>query len=366
MDKIIVSAPGRVNLIGEHTDYNDGFVLPIAIDRYIRISARKRDDDRMILYSKVFNQTYEGNIRKIEKSSLHWANYCLGVAFELQKQENNFFGVEAEIDGDIPIGAGLSSSAAIEVASLIMFLKLGGFNVEPVRGVKICQKAENEFVGMKCGIMDQFVSAFGKKGCALFLDCRSLAYKHIQIPNDFCFAVIDSKIKRQLVNSEYNRRRQDCEQGVYILQSAGLKIRSLRDVNFNRLLHYKKNFPEDTYLRCEHVVKEIERTILAEELLRKADMMGFGNLMYESHMSLRNLYEVSCNEIDVLVDITKQFQGVYGSRMTGAGFGGCTVTLIKRERFDSFAQYIKEGYLKRANINCDVYRFEPSEGAYGI
>ncbi len=363
MSEINVAAPGRVNLIGEHTDYNDGFVLPVAIDRYIRIRAKKRSDRKIILHSKLFDQTYEGSIEKIEKSQFHWANYILGVSFELQKQGETLSGIEAEIDGNIPIGSGLSSSAAMEVAGLMMWMKLNGFDVVPIRGIRLCQRAENEFVGTRCGIMDQFASALGKKKNALFLDCRSLKYKYVPVPDGFCFAVVDSKVKRQLVDSEYNRRRADCEQGVRMLNAGGLKIKALRDITPDVLLRYRKKFLGNIWSRCEHVVREIERTVKAAEFLKKNDVVGFGKLMYESHTSLRDLYSVSCKELDILVRLAKNFPGVYGSRMTGAGFGGCTVTLLKRERFDGFSKYIKEDYFKKTSINCDTYRFEPSKGA---
>ncbi|MEK7398776.1 MAG: galactokinase [Candidatus Poribacteria bacterium] len=362
---ILVRAPGRVNLIGEHTDYNDGFVFPVAIDRDIMIASRRRDDLIVRLYSLDFDQSVEfslGDIKYDEEQK--WSNYPRGVAFFLQESEYKISGLDAVITGNVPLGAGLSSSAAMEVAMATTFEKINGLTIEPAEMALLCQKAENKFVGMNCGIMDQFISRMGKKDHALLLDCRSLEYDLIPLNlENIKIVVCDTGKKRGLVDSEYNKRRAECERGVKILEKFLPGISALRDVEFSDLIKYSGHIPEITEKRCRYVIKENIRVLESVEAIEEFDLLKFGDLMNESHIGLRDEYEVSCPELDAMVEIAWKIDGVIGSRMTGAGFGGCTVSVVVEDSLQELIDKVNEEYPKRTGLQPEIYICTAEDGA---
>ncbi|RKX99340.1 galactokinase, partial [Candidatus Poribacteria bacterium] len=305
--RIISRAPGRVNLIGEHTDYNDGFVLPIAIDRSVKVAASPRDDSKVVIKSLDFDETVEFDLEAIERDEEHpWSNYPRGVAHVLIEAGHRLVGMNAVVTGDVPIGAGLSSSAAIELAFAMAFAALSSIDIPRKELALLCQKAENGFVGVSCGIMDQFISAMGRKGCAMFLDCRSLEFELVPLDlTDHVFVVCDTKVKRELSGSEYNKRRAECEKGVELLKRHLPGIKALRDVTPEDFDRYSNELPETIRKRCRHVILENERVVRAVEALKSGDLKEFGELMNESHESLRVDYEVSCEELDLMVGIAR-------------------------------------------------------------
>ena len=382
----IASAPGRVNLIGEHTDYNDGYVFPAAIDRYIHIVGSKRNDRQVHLHALDIDETCQFNLDAETYTYLPvWSNYLRGVAHLLQDLVlkdlgQTLNGMSALITGDVPIGAGLSSSAALEVASLLSFLSVCGLAVvdtitDSDHGVELidipatelaalCQRAENEYAGVNCGIMDPTISLLGKTDHALFLDCRSLAYRHVPIPlKGFKLVICNTNVKRELASSEYNKRRAECEKGVEILQKWRPDISSLRDVTLEDLKKYEAELPHITQKRCRYVVEENVRVENAVSALTKGDLNTFGHLMNGSHVGLRDEYEVSCHELDAMTEIAQHTDGVIGARMTGAGFGGCTVNLVKKASVDPFSERIMREYPKRTKIDPDIYVCNIGDGA---
>ena len=364
MSPKIFRAPGRVNLIGEHTDYNDGFVMPAAIGFYTWIAVSERDDRNLRINSKQFNETVELSLDALEgPPRRHWSDFIRGVAAVLQGNGNSLSGANLVIDGQVPMGAGLSSSASLEVATAIALLSVSHASVPPLDLVKFCQRAEHEYVGTRCGIMDQFIAVFGRSAHALMLDCRSLAYEALPLPVDVRLVITNSMVKHELAAGEYNRRRADCEEGVRILQKGFPRIRALRDVSLSDLERNRKELPERIYRRCRHVVSENTRVLEAAEALRTGNLLRFGQLMNESHRSLRDDYEVSCRELDLLVELATACDGVYGSRMTGGGFGGCTISLVRAESASAFQACIAEGYKKQTGIMPDVYVCSATQGA---
>jgi galactokinase len=362
-------APGRVNLIGEHTDYNDGFVLPVAIDRDIRIAARPRADRQVRLYSANFDQLSSFSLDSIEPDpAASWSNYPRGVAKYLQDAGYRPTGLDAAIEGDVPVGAGLSSSASLEVATATAFAELGGIDLPSVQKAVICQRAENRFVGVNCGIMDQFISALGRAGHALLVDCRSLGYELVPIAAaGMSVVVADTTIKRGLAGSEYNVRRAQCEDGVARLsQMLGRPLRALRDVSLAEVEEHAGGLPEVIARRVRHVVSENERTLAGVAALRAGDLVRFGQLMNESHRSLRDHYEVSCSELDALVDAAWQARGVFGARMTGAGFGGCTVALVESGLVQDYVEHVRAAYQASTGLMARFHVCQIVDGAGAI
>lgn len=353
-----VKAPGRINLIGEHTDYNNGFVLPVAIDRFIFMAGRKRNDKKIVIYSVNKDEKVETGLNELSlQNNSQWANYLLGVCSLLKKEaKNKLHGVEIFFTGDIPMEKGLSSSAALEVATCYLLCLLFNIKMDPVKMAKICQKAENEFVGMPCGIMDQFICLLGKEGKALLLDCLNLHYDYVPIgSSDVNIMIIDSGVKRKLTASAYKQRRNECETAVELLKKFIPKLNSLRDLSLGEFQEYKNILPEVLRKRVKHVVSENKRVNKSISFLKKGELKEFGKLMYESHVSLRDDYEVSCKELDVLVEIAKKCRGVIGSRMTGAGFGGSTVTLAETKSGEEIQNIIKQQYFQETGINPAIY-----------
>lgn len=357
-------APGRVNLIGEHTDYNDGFVLPVAIDRQVMLAARAREDQQVRLWSIQFEQGSQFSLEQITpESTAPWSNYLRGVALMLQQEGFVLRGMDVVIAGNVPIGSGLSSSAAIEVATAVAFRDLCALHIAPINLALLCQRAENEFVGMKCGIMDQSIATLGQGGHALLIDCRSLEYELVPLPSGVSVVVCDTMKRRGLVDSEYNTRRQECEQGVELLRQHLSEVKALRDVTTKDLKRYSRSLPPVVHNRCRHVVSENERVLQAVAALRTGDVAEFGRLMDLSHISLRDDYEVSCPELDAMVETARRAPGCLGARMTGAGFGGCTVNLVRSEVASEFAQEVAGRYRQAMGIMPEVYVCEASPGA---
>ena len=354
----LVAAPGRVNLIGEHTDYNDGYVLPAAIDRHVVIAAAPRTDRQVRLHAVDFQGSSEFSLDDIRfDQRQRWSNYPRGVAWALQQAGYALTGCELCITGDVPIGAGLSSSAAIEVATAYAFQLLGGLTLDGVKRALLCQKAENEFVGMRCGIMDQYIISLGKRGHALLIDCRSLEYRLVPVPAGCSLIICDTKKRRGLVDSEYNTRRQECEAG-----AKALGLRALRDITPEEFQARQGVLDAVTRKRCRHVVTEDQRVLDAVQALEAGDLAQFGRLMNASHLSLRDDYEVSCPELNAMVEAAQAQRGVLGARMTGAGFGGCTVNLVLNEAAEGFQHSVARTYTKATGLVPEIYVCTAEEG----
>ncbi len=360
----LARAPGRVNLIGEHTDYNDGFVLPMAIDRALWLAVRPRSDRQVVLHSLNFTETAAFSLDDIRPSAERsWNDYVRGVAWALEERGYQLRGMEGVIAGDVPIGAGLSSSAAIEVAAAQAFQLVSGFEWDGVTVALACQRAEGEFVGMQCGIMDQFIAALARQDHALMIDCRTLEYELVPLPAGVKIVVSDTMKSRELVGSEYNLRRQQCEEGVRLLSQHVPGIRALRDVSLEQFGQYEGLLPDVVRRRCRHIVNENERVLASVEALKQSHLAGFGRLMDASHISLRDDYEVSCRELDVITEIARALEGCLGSRMTGAGFGGCAVSLVRNEAVEGFKKRLEQEYQRETGLRSKVYVCTASQGA---
>ena len=383
----ITSAPGRVNLIGEHTDYNDGYVFPVAIDKYINIAARKQPDRRVTLYALDVDDSWEFSLdalNTIPPQAPTWSRYFIGVASLLRAAGREISGIEAVITGDVPIGAGLSSSAALSVAATLAFLTAGskpvgdGFRIPDDNKKKLaalCQRVEHEFVDVKCGIMDQTISLLGKENHALFLDCRSLEYEQVPLNlGQHAIAICNTKVQRELAASEYNKRRAECEKGVNILSRWIPGASSLRDIALTDFKKHEEELPALTQKRCRYVIEENARVLEAVSVLKGRNqsaseetdeaLIKFGNLMNASHNGLREDYEVSCKELDLLTDIARSITGVIGSRMTGAGFGGCTVSIVHQDALETFQTRVTTEYKAQTGIEPEIYFCNVSDGAH--
>ena len=359
----VVRAPGRVNLIGEHTDYNDGYVLPVAIDRSVLVAAAPRDDRQVVIHALDFGESVAFSLDDIEYDQVNpWSNYQRGVAYFLEERGIELPGLNAVVGGDVPIGSGLSSSAAVEVSMAYTWQVLAGFNLSRVELALLCQRAENEFVGINCGIMDQFISALGQRDHALLIDCRSLRHQPVPLPPEAAVVVADTMKRRGLVDSEYNTRRQECGEGVRILQRYLPQVQALRDVSTDQFVEYKEQLPEKVRRRCRHIIYENERVLKGVAALQADDLDAFGRLMNESHASLRDDYEVSCLELDIMAEAAWKVDGVYGSRMTGAGFGGCTVSLMAEEALDDFRGQVAATYEEATGTVPQIYVCRAEDG----
>ncbi len=366
----VARAPGRVNLLGEHVDYNDGFVLPAAIDRATYIAFAPSDSEWTTLWAADFDQkavftsqTLSAKKQADGASLPDWARYPAGMMWALSQAGLETPAMEAVFASDVPRGSGLSSSASVEMAFGVAWEQLGGWSLPPMELAKLGQRAENHYAGVNCGIMDQFASACGVENRLLSLDCRSLEWETLALPESVSIVVADTGVRRKLTGGEYNRRRAACEQAVRLLQSELPDIRSLRDVrlvDFNRLAD---TLPAEIEKRARHVVEEIERTQQAIPLLQAGDVAGFGKLMNACHASLRDLYEVSCPELDVMTAVAQSLPGCYGARLTGAGFGGCTVNLVARHQAEAFAKALAAGYQTKTGLPPEIYICQASAGA---
>ncbi len=362
-EPLVVKSPGRINLIGEHTDYNNGFVLPAAIDKAIYLAASIRDDDEIHLYAYNLDEDYQSNVQLLVKSGSNWPDYILGGLQQLQKAGYGIRGFNIVVGGDVPLGAGLSSSAAVECAALFAFNKLLHLNLSSLQMVQMAQKAENEFVGVNCGIMDQFASVFGKKDHLIQLDCRSLEYSYVPFAlTHLKIVLLDTNVKHSLASSAYNQRRQECEAGIALVQKHHPEVYSLRDATPDMLLTHVRPVDETLYRRCNFVVQEIIRLQAACLQLKEGNLQGFGEKMYHTHYGLSRDYEVSCNELDFLVDFAYRTGYVMGARMMGGGFGGCTINLVKAEKVDELVDAITPAYEKATGLTLKHYVVSIEDG----
>ncbi len=362
----VISAPGRINMIGEHTDYNDGFVLPAAIDKYVTLVGALRNDRLVKIYSQDLDDYTQFSLDMIKPDNEHpWVNYLAGVIYLFLTRGYVLRGMNLAFTGNIPIGTGLSSSAALEVATAYLLKSLHEIEISPIEIIKLCQRAENDFVGVKCGIMDQYISCLGRGGQALLIDCRTLEAKPVPLLNHQVGLVIaNTKVKHNLVESGYNQRKQECEEAVKLLSELiGERKRALRDVTIEEFAMYGHRLPELIGRRAKHVINENQRVLTGMTALTQGKFIEFGKLMIESHQSLRNLYQVSCSELDLMVDLACQVRGVYGSRMTGGGFGGCTVSLVQTEQVTEFVKFVGDGYVQRTGIKPEFYICSVVDGA---
>ena len=361
-------APGRVNLIGEHTDYNGGFVLPMAIDKETAVAAAPRRDRKVKVFTVNLEESAEFDLDVDKKrENGFWLNYIEGVARILEQKNVRLTGANLLVWSDVPTGAGLSSSAALETAVGLALSEISANPIDKILLAKIGQQTEHEYVGAKVGIMDQFVSAHARAKHALLLDCRSLKYEYVPLDTkDVAVVICDTNVKHDLASSEYNTRREECEQAVEILKEFLPKIKQLRDVSAVDLKNFAHHLPEKILCRAQHIVTENERTLKAAEALKENNLTEFGRLMWQSHESLKNDYEVSCRELDLMVEIAKDTEGVLGGRMTGGGFGGSTVNLVKRENLGRFKEKIRTEYQRLTEIKPTILVSEASEGANEI
>jgi galactokinase len=354
---VIAEAPGRVNLIGEHTDYNDGFVLPIAIDRTVVVAAAPREDRLLRAYSLDYDEMDEAEYCASRLPNGGWKNYVRGVAGEIARLHVSIAGVDLAIAGDVPVGAGLSSSAAVEVAVAGAIAAANGVEIEKREIALLAQRAENDFVGVQCGVMDQFAAALSTAGSALLIDCRSYKATPVPMADGVAVVVVSSGVARDLADTEYNRRRQECAEAADFLD-----VDSLRDVAEERLIDIESELEPTLFRRVRHVVTEDGRVLAAADALRRGDTTGLGHLLHRSHESLRDDFEVSTPELDRLVDIALGVDGVFGARLTGAGFGGCVVALVRPDVVGELAERIVSDYRTASGKAAEVWVCKASDG----
>jgi galactokinase len=360
----VFRAPGRVNIIGEHTDYNDGFVFPAAIDLFTWVAIAPRDDRRITVRTDNLQERVEFNLDSpAPLQARHWGSDVLGVARALEESGRRLRGASILIRGEVPIGAGVSSSASLEVAAGFALLANSGLSMDCRKLAQLCQRAENDYVGMRCGIMDQLSSSCSLQGCALLLDCRSLEFRALPLHDNIRLVICNTMVRRELSRSAYNKRREECEEGVRILATRIPGVRALRDVTIEQLELFRPALPETIYRRCRHVVTEDDRVLTAAEAIELNQLGALSKAMAESHRSLRDDFEVSCPELDLLVQLAESAPGVHGARMTGAGFGGCTINLVHSDFVVPFRASISAEYERRTGLKPDIYVCNAAEGA---
>jgi galactokinase len=365
--RAIFRAPGRVNLIGEHTDYNDGFVMPAAINFYAYSAIAGRADRMLSIHSEQFGETVELDLSQVAVPPRnHWSDYVRGVAAVLRNEGYPLTGANLLIDGRVPIGSGLSSSAAIEVATALALMTLGGVTIPLLEVARLCQRAENDYTGARCGIMDQFVSCFGRQGHALMLDCRLLEATYLQLPPTVRLVICNTMVRHELAAGEYNERRASCERAVKVIRKVLPNLRALRDLKLENLELHRSLLTAVDFRRCRHVIKENARVKCAAEALKCLNLIRVGELMYLSHESLDRDYEVSCEELNIMVELASKLNGVLGARMTGGGFGGCTVNLVQTEELSEFKEQIVSRYRARTGLTPLVYVCSAAEGAGAV
>jgi len=356
-------APGRVNLIGEHTDYNDGFVMPAALEFATLTAASQRPDRRLTVYSMIMDETREFDLdAPPQGASGDWSDYVIGVALTLEMSGRRLSGADLIIWSDVPLGAGLSSSAALEVSVAHALLSESGLEFDPIEVAQICQRAEDDFVGMRCGVMDQYISCCGVAGHALLIDCRSLSSRHVAIAPNLRLLIANSNVRHQHAGGEYNLRREACEEGVRLLSRLIGPITALRDVTPEQLEAKRRKLPELIYRRCRHIVTENARVLEAERALNAGDFVACGRAMNASHVSMQKDFEITCPEVDMLAGLAQTVKGVYGSRMTGGGFGGCVVSLVEASAVDKATQILTDGYRIATGLDTDIFVCAPSDG----
>jgi galactokinase len=358
-------APGRLELLGNHTDYNQGVVMGLAIDRFVCIAGKKKAGTEISIYSCEFNQTETFDLKNIAKNpEAKWANYPKGVIEQFQKNGYTLSGFDLAIKSTIPLGSGVSSSAALLVATALALQKLFSGKLQKLEIAMMCHKAEHDFVGANNGILDQYCSVFGKAGHALYIDCRSLEHETVPIlSSDLKIAVCQTNVKHSIVEGEYQSRRKQCEQAAEFFKKKKPGVSALRDVTSDDLKKWGKEMDPLVLKRARHIVEENERVLAGKELLKKGDLDGFGKLLFASHESSRNNFENSCSELDVMVNIAKSIKGVWGSRLSGGGFGGCTLAFVKSDRAEKLAQAVLEQYPAQTGKETDIFLCNVADGA---
>jgi len=359
----VYRAPGRVNLIGEHTDYNDGFVMPAAINFFTWLAISRRSDATINIRSRAFSEPVTIVLNGDLRPRHAWSDYVVGIIDQIRQSGKKLAGADILIQSEVPMGSGLSSSAAIEVAAGFSLLSTNQYAVDRTELALLCQRAENLFVGMRCGIMDQFISCNGTVDHALMLDCRSLDFRLLPLAPSSRMVICNTMVKHEHASGEYNKRRDECETGVLILREFIPGIRALRDVSTRQLEQYREKLPETIYRRCRHVVTENDRVQRAAKGLEQHDMKQFGTLMAQSHASLRDDYEVSSRELDSMVEIANRQPGILGARMTGGGFGGCTINLVEASHAETFRDNVAEEYKRATGLSPEIYISTAADGA---
>jgi len=364
--ELTIASPGRINLIGEHTDYNMGFVFPAAIDRRIEFRIRRNGSEQDCrVYSVEFDKLLSFKLSEVRPSQEEWENYILGVVHEIQKLGHMLHGFDCQLSSNLPIGAGVSSSAAMECGLAFALNSLFNLGLSKMEIILLSQRAEHNFVGTQCGIMDQFASVMGRSNQAILLDCRNI--KHEMIPlslEPYSLLLLNTNVSHSLASSEYNTRRSECEQGVKILSQSGMNVKSLRDVSQEDLVAHQKILPSVIYRRCLYVVRENQRVLRAANALKNKKLQYFGELLYLSHEGLQHEYEVSCKELDFLVDFSRKTPHVLGSRMMGGGFGGCTINLVHQDHLKSYIDEVSTAYKQEFGIDLDPILVRPSSGTF--
>lgn len=360
----LFTAPARVNLIGEHTDYTGGFVMPLAINFETAVVVSPRNDTQAVFYSVAFKEQVKKDLTSLTvPTTKHWSDYGMGVAWALQQEGIKLPGFDMSVTGDVPLGAGLSSSASIEVAVCMALLSLAGVSLPGEKIATLCQKAENDYALSPCGIMDQFVVANGLHEKALLLDCRSLEYYLLPLGTETRIVIANSMVKHSVAEGEYGDRRSEVEAGQAVLQKMNPMIKLLRDANLEDLREARSKMSEASFKRCRHIITENARVIEARSALAGGDMRRFGDLMFAAHASMRDDFEASCPEVDKLVDIAHTLSGCIGARITGGGFGGCTVNVVEADAANTFAAQLKQKYKDAVGIESNVYVCEAVDGA---
>ncbi len=362
--EVVIDSPGRINIIGEHTDYNNGFVLPTAIDKKIRFAFNMNGSSNICnVLSKDFNKSFTIDLEKVAKSEQQWENYILGVLFELQQLTEKLAGFDCVLESNIPIGSGISSSAALECGLAYGLNELFQLGLTKQTIVELSQRAEHNYVGTKCGIMDQFASVMSKENHVILLDCQSLDYQYVPFKiQPYKILLLNTNVSHNLASGEYNTRRNQCEEGAAIIGRKYEEVHSLRDVTLMMLEEFKPILSDVIYRRCKYVVDEKERVLKAVEALRNNQLDMLGKLMYETHQGLQHLYEVSCPELDFLVDHSKKYSEVLGARMMGGGFGGCTINLVHEKVVDTYIEEVSKTYFDKFDIKLTAFEANPSEG----
>jgi galactokinase len=362
--EITIASPGRINFIGEHTDYNMGFVLPTAIDRKIIFKLRKNNSiNKCYVYSANYDTSFSFDLSKISISEKEWENYILGVIHEIGQLTDKLRGFDCILSSDIPIGSGISSSAALECGLAFGLNELFELGMSKHTIVELSQRAEHNYVGTKCGIMDQYASVMSKKDHVILLDCKSVKHEYIPLKiKPYKVLLLNTNVSHSLASTEYNNRREECEKGVSIIQQKYHQVKSLRDVEEKMLAEFRETLGETIYRRCNYIVEEKSRVLRAVEALKENRLKDFGSLMYATHLGLSKEYEVSCPELDFLVEFAKKYKTIIGSRMMGGGFGGCTINLIHESAVEEFIKIVSTAYFKEFNIKLDAFDANPNGG----